>query len=317
MTPVIGLDLGGTKLAALLVDDERRILHRQWIEHHADGYRAVLDAVVAAVRECDAVSRAGVVGLAVAGPLDHLRERVLAALNLGFADRPLRADLEALLDRRVVLENDANAAAVAEHRLGAGVDARCLVLMTLGTGVGGGIVLDGEVLRGAAGAAAELGHLPVGTDGLVCGCGGTGCLELYVSGTALARRAGGGRTSRQVVADADRGEPRARQLLAEAGEYLGHAVTLLAPVIDPDVVLLGGGLAHAAAPHLLPALRARLDTGWPFREQRGPAEVRLTRCGIDAGALGAAELARAACVSHERSAGVHRRVPLVDLAVGQ
>ena len=322
MTPVIGLDLGGTKLAALLVDDERQILHRRWIEHRADGYRAVLDAIVAAVHDCDAVARAAAVGLAVAGPLDYRRERVLAALNLGFSDRPLRADLEALLDRPVVLENDANAAAVAEHRWGSGANARCLVLMTLGTGVGGGIVLGGEVLRGAAGAAAELGHLCVGSDGQRCGCGATGCLELYVSGTALARRAGAGRTSRDVVGDADRGEPGARRLLAEAGAFLGHAVTLLAPVIDPDVVVLGGGLAHAAAPHLLPALRSRLSAGWPFREQRRPAEVRLARCGIDAGALGAAELARAEAAagergSDERGPGPHRRVPLVDFAVGQ
>ncbi|WP_089294659.1 ROK family protein [Actinoplanes regularis] len=292
MTPdtalAIGLDLGGTKLATVLIGPDGRIRHRHHREHHARDYPAVLDAITGAVRECDTLGYAPVVGLAVAGPLDRDRERVLAALNLGFADRPLRADLRERLGRPVVLENDANAAALAEHRVGAGAGARCLVLLTLGTGIGGGIVVDGQVLRGAAGAAAELGHLPVGTDGAGCGCGATGCLELYASGTALGRLAGAGRTSRDVVAAADRGDPTARRLLAEAGERLGAAVLMLAPAIDPDVVMLGGGLAHAAAGHLLPALRDRLTVGWPFRARRAPARVCLAGCGVDAGAIGAA-----------------------------
>jgi glucokinase len=284
----IGLDLGGTKLATILIGPDGRIRHRRHREHHARDYPAVLEAVAEAVRECDGFGYAPMVGLAVAGPLDRDRERVLAALNLGFADRPLRADLRERLGRPVVLENDANAAAVAEYRVGAGVGARCLVLLTLGTGIGGGIVVDGQVLRGAAGAAAELGHLPVGAVGAGCGCGATGCLELYASGTALGRQAGHGRSSRDVVAAADRGDPAAHRLLADAGERIGAAVLMLAPAIDPDLVLLGGGLAHAAAPYLLPALRDRLTAGWPFRARRPPARVRLAGCGVDAGAIGAA-----------------------------
>jgi glucokinase len=284
----LGLDLGGTKLATVLIGPDGRILHRRHREHRARDYASVLDAITEAAGESDTVAYAQVVGLAVAGPLDRGRERVLAALNLGFTDRPLRADLQDRLGRPVVLENDANAAALAEYRLGAGVGSHCLVLLTLGTGIGGGIVVDGQVLRGAAGAAAELGHLPVGDDGAGCGCGATGCLELYASGTAIARQAGAGRTSRDVVTAADRGDPAARRLLAGAGDRIGAAVLMLAPALDPDVVILGGGLAHAAAPHLLPALRSRLSRGWPFRVQRPPARVTLASCGVDAGAIGAA-----------------------------
>jgi len=289
----VGLDLGGTKLATVVIGRDGRIRHRRHREHHSRDYPAVLDAIVEAVAECDGDGYAPRIGLAVAGPLDRDRERVLAALNLGFADRPLRSDLRERLGRPVVLENDANAAALAEYRVGAGAGARCLVLLTLGTGIGGGIVVDGQVLRGAAGAAAELGHLPVGTDDAGCGCGATGCLELYASGTALGRLAGSGRSSRDLVAAADRGHPGARRLLAGAGDRIGEAVLMLAPAIDPDVVLLGGGLAHAAATYLLPALRDRLTAGWPFRARRAPARVGLAGCGVDAGAIGAALCAMA------------------------
>lgn len=307
MSTVVGIDLGGTKLAAVLVDCAGAVRHRIWHEHRITGYPAAIAAVTSAVRECAESAGAGAaevsaVGLAVAGPLDRDRDRVLAALNLGFADQPLRRDLAERLGVPVAMENDANAAALAEHRRGAGAGARCMVLLTLGTGIGGGIVLNGRLLVGANGAAAELGHLPVVPDGHPCGCGGHGCLEQYASGTALAARAGpllpaarsGPFTSRDVVAAAQSGDPEAIGLLREAGKMIGGAVVMLAPAIDPDVVVVGGGLAHAAADHLIPTIRATLECGWPFRHQNGPATVRLSACGPDGGALGAAELARAA-----------------------
>lgn len=327
----VGIDLGGTKLAAVLVDKQGSVRHRVWREHRATDYPSALAAVVTAARECaeaignparraspaggngpaadveaevrpaagagdDPEVRLAAVGLAVAGPLDRDRGRVLAALNLGFADRPMRRDLADRLGVPVVLENDANAAALAEHRRGAGAGARCMVMLTLGTGIGGGIVLDGRLLVGANGAAAELGHLPVVPAGDPCGCGGRGCLERYASGTAIARRAnrarlGAAAGSRQVVATAEAGDPAAIGLLRDAGERIGDAVLMLAPAIDPDVVVLGGGLAHGGAAHLIPAVRTRLARSWPFHRQNKPAEVRLSTCGPDGGALGAAELA--------------------------
>jgi glucokinase len=292
--PVIGLDLGGTKLAAVVLDDAGRVLRRSWTEHQANGYEAVLDTITTAVGDCErVVGRAVAVGVAVAGLLDRDRSRVTAALNLGFADRPLRDDLAGRLGRPVTLENDANAAALAEHLLGAGAGARSLVLLTLGTGIGGGIVVDGELVRGGRGAAAELGHLPIRPGGDPCGCGGAGCLEVYVSGTALSRLAGGTRTSRHVVAAADRGDRTAVRLLADAGRCLGDGIAMLIPTLDPDVVVLGGGLAHAAAPHLLPPLRERLNATRPFPAQTPGPDVRLSTCGPESGALGAAHLAGA------------------------
>ena len=289
---VIGLDLGGTKLAAVVLDDQGRVRYRSWTEHRATSYPAVLDVISAAVGDCDrAAGRAVAVGVAVAGLLDRDRARVVAALNLGFADRPLQDDLADRLGRPVILENDANAAALAEHRTGAGTGARSLVLLTLGTGVGGGIVLDGELVSGGRGAAAELGHLPIRPDGDLCGCGGTGCLELYVSGTALSRLTGGTLTSRDVVAAADRGDRTAVRLLADAGRCLADGIRMLIPTLDPDVVVLGGGLAHAAATHLLQPLRERLGAARPFPAQTAGPDVRLSTCGPESGALGAAHLA--------------------------
>jgi glucokinase len=315
---VVGVDLGGSKLAALLVDGTGHIQHRVWREHHARGYPAVLTEITDAVAECRQVAAvvggtlAGV-GVAVAGPLSRDRERVLAALNLNFADAPLRRDLRRRVGLVVTLENDANAAALAEHRHGGGTGARSLVLLTLGTGIGGGIVVDGQVLTGAHGMAAELGHVQVARPGRRCDCGGRGCLERYASGPALAERAAAlaatgsapamaalaARTPDRVVTAplvtraAAAGDPIAARLLAEAGELIGRAAATLAPVIDPDLVLLAGGLAQAGADHLLPAVRAAFARDRPFHTRGGPVAIELARHGVDAGALGAAELARA------------------------
>jgi len=311
---VVGVDLGGTKLAAILVDAHGVQLHR--VQHRIAGYPDALDAVAAAVAECRraggrSAGRITAVGVAVAGPLDRDRERVLAALNLGFADQPLRRDLAQLLDVPVVLENDANAAAFAEYRFGAARGCRSLLLLTLGTGIGGGLVIDGEIVTGGRGAAAELGHLPVDPDGEPCGCGARGCLEQYASGSALARIAG--MPGRLLVAAATRGDRAASDLLTGAGDRIGRALAALTPVVDPDLVLLSGGLAHAAATHLLPPIQAALDRYCPFRAQRPAPEVRLAACGVDGGALGAAALAGAAV--DDRSAGVALAVELGDPAV--
>jgi len=312
---VVGIDLGGTKLAALLSDRAGTPLHRVWHEHQATDYEDVLASIAAAVAECATVAAgagrpvAGL-GVAVAGPLDRPRERVVKAVNLPIVDRPVGADLARRTGLPVVLENDANAAALAEARHGAGVGAAALVVLTIGTGIGGGIVLDGQVVIGGRGGAAELGHLPVGADDMPCGCGSVGCLEQYASGTGIARQArlaaAAGRapylaalvdgatdtiTSRHVVVAARAADPVATGLLADAGTRIGRALACLAATLDPDLVLLTGGTAHAAADFLLPAVTSALARQWPFREQGGPAPVRLARCGEEAGAVGAAVLA--------------------------
>ena len=191
------------------------------------------------------------VGLAVAGWLSADREQLITAANLGVAGVPLRRDLEQRLGLPVTVDNDGNAAALAEARAGSGRQARMLVMLTLGTGVGGGIVTSDRLLTGAAGLAGELGHLPSISNGPSCPCGGRGCLEVYASGPAVAR---------------------------------------LVPVLNPDLVLLGGGLAAGATDLVLIPARRTLAEATPLSNVVAAPPVRLATCGADAGALGASYL---------------------------
>ncbi|HEY0717404.1 MAG TPA: ROK family protein, partial [Streptosporangiaceae bacterium] len=240
---LLGVDLGGSTIRAVITGPGG-VLHRSTARHTARGYPAVLALVEQTVTRCrEALGQLApgprpvrAVGLAVAGWLSADREQLLAAANLGVADVPLRRDLERRLGLPVTVDNDGNAAALAEARAGAGMHARMLVMLTLGTGVGGGIVASGTLLTGAAGLAGELGHLPSApsaADGPPCACGGRGCLEVYASGPAVARQAaraanpgtqpaaGPGSpplTAEDVVVAARAGDPACAWVLAAAGE---------------------------------------------------------------------------------------------------
>ena len=188
---LLGLDLGGSTVRAV-VTGPGGVLHRAKVRHTARGYPAVLALLEQVVGQCQqaiAPRPVRAAGVAVAGWLSADREQLIAAANLGVTGAPLRLDLEQRLGMAVTVDNDGNAAALAEARAGAGRQARMLVMLTLGTGVGGGIVASGRLLTGAAGLAGELGHLPCADDGPPCACGGRGCLEIYASGPAVARRA--------------------------------------------------------------------------------------------------------------------------------
>jgi glucokinase len=298
---LIGLDLGGTTVRAV-VTGPGGVLHRATVRHMARGYPAVLALVEQVVAQClQALSPRPVraAGVAVAGWLSADREQLLAAANLGITDAPLRRDLERRLGLPVTIENDGNTAALAEARAGAGLHARMLVMLTLGTGVGGGIVASGAPLSGAAGLAGELGHLPSRPDGPPCACGGRGCLEVYASGPAVARQATRMRharpasqplTAEDVVAAARAGDPEAAQVLAAAGEAVGRAVARLIPVLNPDLVLLGGGLAAGATDLVLIPARRALAEATPLSNVAAAPPVHLAACGPDAGALGASYL---------------------------
>jgi len=298
---VIGLDLGGSAVR-VVVTGTNGVLHRATVRHTARGYPAVLaliEQVTAAARQAVAPHPVRAVGLAVAGWLSADREQLLAGANLGVTGVPLRRELEQRLAIPVAVENDGNAAALAEARAGAGRQARMLVMLTLGTGVGGGIVASGTLLTGAAGLAGELGHLPSVTGGPRCACGGRGCLEIYASGPAVARQAARMRpagpgteslTAEDVVAAARAGAPEAIGALAAAGAAVGRAVARLVPVLNPDLVLLGGGLATGATDLILvPAHRALADAP-PLSSVVAAPPIRLATCGADAGALGASYL---------------------------
>jgi glucokinase len=290
---VVGADIGGTKLCTVLAGDDHRVVHRSWAEHGVGATGELVDYLVNAVEDCREVAggRGGevvAVGVSVAGWLSPDRERLIIGANLGARDRDLGGELRHRLGLPVVIENDGNASALAESR--AFEESRCVVVLTLGTGVGGGVVVDGQLLLGASGLAAELGHLSVGKGGPPCVCGGRGCLELFASGPAIAR-AGHAATSAEVVAAADAGDATAQRVLRAAGAAIGRAVVLLIPVVDPDLVLITGRLADAAGRYLVPAARATVNRARPLRQVVAPPRIDLGRVGPEAAAIGAAELA--------------------------
>ena len=238
---------------------------------------------------------------------------MLFAPNLAWRDLDLKADLGAALGLPVVVENDANAAAWGEFQFGAGHDVDDLLLVTVGTGVGGGVVLDGRCYRGAFGVGAEIGHMRVVPDGILCGCGNRGCFEMYASGYGAGAR-GPGRGPRRarcwradlldraggdpdaitgpLITEAARdGDTFAIEQLAALGRWLGEGIASLTAVLDPAVVVIGGGVS-AADELLLDPVRAAFAAQLTGRGHRPMLEIRRARLGNRAGLIGAADLAR-------------------------
>jgi glucokinase len=313
----VGVDIGGTKIAAGVVDARGEIIAQTRRVTPALHPSAIADAVADAVRELSATHTFGPVGVAAAGFVDAARRSVVFAPNLAWRDEPLAEHLETRLDRKVVVENDANAAAWAEYKFGGGLDEHGnavddVVMLTLGTGLGGGIITGGVLQRGANGAAAELGHVRAVPNGRACGCGNSGCWEQYVAGNALVRdardllRSGepeGEVLLREVGGDpeavtgpvitrlAQAGDPGCARLLADVGRWLGEAVASFVAMLDPDVVVIGGGVSSAGDLLLGPA-RISLAENLSGRTHRKPPPLRIARKGNDAGIIGAADLAR-------------------------
>jgi glucokinase len=312
VTAAIGIDIGGTKVAAGVVDDAGRvqaILRRPTPGHEP---AKVVDLIVDLVNLLAADHPVAAVGIGAAGLVDVERATVRFAANLAWRDEPLRADVAARVSLPVVIENDANAAAWGEYRFGAGDQQPDVVVLTIGTGIGGAIILDGRLHRGRFGAAGEPGHLRVVPNGLRCGCGNDGCLEQYSSGTALVRAArevartrpadgcrmlelAGGDVSHidgPVVTQAAReGDPAAVACFEEIGRWLGQGLADLAAILDPGRFVIGGGVAEAGELLLAPARTefAQALTGAGYRPL---AEVVSARLGEQAGLIGAADLAR-------------------------
>ena len=189
MTLAIGIDVGGTKIAGGVVDESGSVLEELRVESPATDVQAIEAAIEKLVTELATRHQIEAVGVGAAGYIDKARSVVLFAPNLAWRDLDLKADLESTLRLPVVVENDANAAAWGEFQFGAGHDVDDLLLVTVGTGVGGGVVLDGSLYRGAFGVGAEIGHMRVVPGGVLCGCGNRGCFEMYASGSALVREA--------------------------------------------------------------------------------------------------------------------------------
>ncbi|WZH52853.1 MAG: ROK family glucokinase [Nocardioides alkalitolerans] len=312
MSLACGIDIGGTKIAGGVVDDDGTILARLRAESPATSSAAIADTVVGLVRELSREHPVDRVGVGAAGFIDAARSTVLFAPNLAWRDEPLGAELATRLGLPVVIENDANAAAWGEFAFGAGRHhASDLLLVTVGTGVGGGIVADGALRRGAFGIAAEIGHLRVVHGGRLCGCGNHGCWEQYASGSALVRcareeargsllaralvdRAGGdvdAITGPMITELAAAGDPFCVEQLADLGRWLGEGISSLVAVLDPGVVVVGGGVS-AAGDLLMDSLRETFLRTLSGRGHRPAPEIRLAELGNDAGMIGAADLAR-------------------------
>jgi len=308
---VIGVDLGGTKLLAGVVDSDLSVHHRALRPALGVSAPALLDLVLDAVDEVRAAapSPPQAVGFGIPCLIDQERGMAVMAVNLPLADVPFRELMAERLGLPVVLDNDANAAALAEHRYGAARGTRNAVMLTIGTGIGGGLVLDGALFRGSTGAGAELGHVTVDLDGPRCqgNCPNRGCLEAVASGTALAREAlrlaeerpdsalgsalAGGReiTGLLVTELAHDGDAAARSAVELIGRRLGVGIASFVNVFNPEVVVVGGGVL-AAGELLLEPARAEVAAR-ALRPSRDIVRIVPARFGHEAGMIGAATLA--------------------------
>jgi len=302
----IGLDIGGTKIGGGVIDRGGVILARGRRDTPAHDPAAIVEVAAGLVRELSIEHRVDAVGVACAAFIDRSRSTVYMSPNLAWRDEPLKERLP------VVIENDANAAAWGEFRFGAAVEADDMVMVTVGTGLGGGVVVDGVLMLGAFGVGAELGHMRVVPNGIRCGCGNRGCWEQYASGTALVREARelivcgtphAARLSELCAGDpaalsgpdvtraAAEGDPAAVELLGDLGTWIGEGLASVAAILDPELIVLGGGVSEAGSLLIDPALAAfrRQLTG---RGHRPEARFVLASLGNDAGMIGAADLAR-------------------------
>jgi glucokinase len=295
----IGVDLGGTNLRAAAVSREGKMLHKVSGSTPGNaGRAAVIGDIVNAIQtlqaELPGQTLAGV-GVGVPGFILMDQGIVVGAPNLpAFDNYPVRDEIEKLLGARVILENDANAAALGEKWTGTGRDVNDLILLTLGTGIGSGIIVDGKILRGYLGMAAEIGHTTYSPNGYPCGCGNTGCVEKYASATAVSSMArllnlGPDLSSEEVFHLAKLGNPRALQIFDAVGLALGTLLATLINTFNFPLYLLGGGMA--AAWELFEASMRAEASRRSFIYRNHPPRIQLTGLGADAGLYGAAYLA--------------------------
>ncbi|MHC2186108.1 ROK family glucokinase [Rathayibacter agropyri] len=310
----IGIDIGGTKIAGALVDEFGGILREDRRPTPAGHPELIVDVVVEMIehlREGLSAQDVAAVGVAAAGFIDASQSIVYYAPNINWRNEPFREKLSARIDLPIIIENDANAAGWAEFRYGAGRLVSDMLMLTIGTGVGGAIVINDRLLRGGFGAAAEIGHMRVVPGGLPCGCGARGCIEQYGSGRALQRFAGefadaggigqgiadarahnGGVMNGQLISELIiAGDLGALAALRQLGHWLGEAAASLSAVLDPQMFVIGGGVAQAGDLLLDPIRQAYLDN-LPARGYHPEPEFRIAELVNDAGVVGAADLAR-------------------------
>lgn len=307
----VGVDVGGTKIAAGVVDEDGRVLARARRRTPTTDPAAVLEAIASLVQEFAESYHVRAVGVGAAGYVDVTGSTVVFSPHLAWRNEPLRDALVRRTRLPVLVDNDANAAGWAEWRFGAAQNEPDVVLVNLGTGIGGAMVLDGRLYRGSSGMAGEFGHQRVVEDGVPCECGNRGCWEQYASGRVLERRARAAVVeqapiARDLVATAGAaelvdgvtvgrlaatGHPQAVAWVADVGRWLGIGLANLAAALDPGVFVIGGGVSTNGEMLLEPTRRA-FAAHLTGRGYRSEARIVAAHLGQDAGLVGAADLAR-------------------------
>lgn len=312
MTLSIGIDVGGTKIAAGVVDESGNVLARLRRPTPASDADALVATIISMAQELAAQHTVESIGVGAAGFVDGARRSIIFAPNIMWRDEPLADKVESATGVRTVVENDANAAAWGEFTYGVARNAESIVFITLGTGVGGGIIINGKLLRGSNGFAGEIGHMNLVPDGVNCRCGARGCWEQYSSGTAMVRMAReasikspelaktllriAGNDPRQITGHtvmeaAKLGCTAAIRAFNQAGHYVGIALADLVSVLDPDLFVLAGGVSEAGSLIRVPAEQS-------FRDQQMGSSYRpsipivTAALGNNAGMVGAADLSR-------------------------
>jgi len=309
----IGIDVGGTKVLGGVVDESGKILIDARRDTPREGGSALTQTIADVARELMASYSVESVGISAAGFVSSDRKTMLATPNIaGWNGVDLDAQLTALLGLPVVIENDANAAAWGEAAFGAGRGHDHLLIVTVGTGIGGGIVVNGNLYRGGFGTAAEIGHMRVVPEGHLCGCGARGCFEQYASGSALMRHAReaisatpelarnllalgngtlDGLTGKHITEAAHSGDPVALAAFNTTAHFLGAGIASLCVILDPTRVVIGGGVVEAEEILLAPT-REAMTRHMPFAGKHPYPDIVPAELGNEAGLVGVADLAR-------------------------
>ncbi len=309
----VGIDIGGTKMAGALVDDAGNIIEELRVKSPVTDPGEMVEVITSVIDQLTSGQKVIGVGVAAAGFLSADRETMFHSPNIAaWRNEPLKSRIQDQTSYPVLLENDANAAGWAEFRFGAGRNVSSMIMLTIGTGVGGAVVTEGRLLKGGFGIGGELGHVVSVQGGRACGCGLKGCLETYASGTALLQAARdlakssdrlgdglrklnsdpGTLTGEQVYQAIMEDDPGALELISELGEHLGIAIgSLFVPVLDPELVVVGGGVS-AVGERLLDPIRAGYSRSMPAKGYRPELPIVKAQFLNQSGLIGAADLAR-------------------------
>lgn len=295
----VGIDLGGTRIKIGLVDELARISGRREIDTPSNARRIdIIHSIVNNTQDIILESKLkkrniSGVGIGVPGPVDFKKGVVRYFPNIkGWEGVPLRAILEKRLGLKVALDNDVNAMTLGEYRFGAGKGATNLVCLTLGTGVGGGLIISNEIYRGSTMCAGEIGHIPINEDGPRCNCGGIACLERYIGNRYILDRSrkifGKEMTLERLNVIAKKGNKKAIEIWEDVGKKLAVALTSVVNLLNPDIIVVGGGVSKAGRLILGP-LRKELKKR-PMRDQAAHVKVVQAKLGDNAGIIGASLL---------------------------